>query len=67
MPGTNTLASNSQGALPSIVDVTLGLKSIISALFLPLITGNTVPYNFLSYELTVTKSPGSASSITKLL
>ena len=30
MPGTNCLPSNSQGALPAIIDVTLGLKSTIS-------------------------------------
>ena len=63
----NCLASNSQGALPSTVDVTLGLKSMTSDTGLLPMNGITLPYNFLSYELTVTKSPGSDSSITKLL
>ena len=35
VPGRNCLASNSQGDLPGIVWVTLGLKSIISAPGLP--------------------------------
>ena len=34
-PGINCLALNSQGALPATVDVTLGLRSIISEAYLP--------------------------------
>ena len=48
MPGVNCLASNSQGALPATVEVTLGLRSIISAAYLPPTRGKASLYNFAS-------------------
>ena len=48
VPALNCLASNSQGALPAIVDVTLGLKSITSAALLPLMNGIAAPYKLLA-------------------
>ena len=64
VPGTNCLAKNSWGDLPATVDVTLGLKSIISEAYNPPTLGRLSLYNLESYEFTVTKSPGSAASIT---
>ena len=63
-PGANCLALNSQGALPATDPTTLGLKSMISEPYLPPIKGRESEYKSESYEFTVTKSPGSESSIT---
>ena len=65
-PGINCLALNSQGALPATVDVTLGLRSIISEAYLPPTIGRESEYREASYEFTVTKSPGSDASITSV-
>ena len=64
VPDSNCLAKNSPGDLPATELVTLGLKSIISEAYIPPTVGKLFLYKLESYEFTVTKSPGSAASIT---